>query len=152
MLSQSWMPVRLSVLAETKLSNSVHFVDQNFHLLFTQMTKVQDAHNVCVLQLTGSRQHLLCETNILTFLEQCCFTLSLQVEIKWLLKHGGYLVEGGPRHCGLHCHWGGTGSLTTGRTTWCCREGPEEGPPIWDHVSLQRENMQHQQLSACLCL
>lgn len=53
--SQNWRLVFLDLLVETKLCHSVHFVDKDFHLICTQMTKVQDAHDMRVLQLAGSR-------------------------------------------------------------------------------------------------
>ena len=41
--------VRLNLI----VCHSVHFVDQDLHLISAQMTKVQDAYDMHVLQLTG---------------------------------------------------------------------------------------------------
>lgn len=83
--------VFLDLLIETKLGHPVHFADEDLHLIGTQVTKVQDAHHMCVLQLAGTRQHLLCKTNIsgcgnrTRFWSDCAVT-------------GGYLAEEGQLH------------------------------------------------------
>lgn len=47
------------VLIERSLGHLVHLIDHHLHLVTTQMAKVQDAHQMRVLQLRGSRQDLL---------------------------------------------------------------------------------------------
>lgn len=86
--------VFLDLLIETKLCHPVYFADEDFHLISTQVTKVQDAHHMCVLQLAGTRQHLLCKTNISScgirtrFWSNCVVTGGL----------GGYLAQEGRLH------------------------------------------------------
>ena len=43
------------------IRHSVHFADQHFHLICSEATEVQDANDMRVLQLAGTRQHLVCE-------------------------------------------------------------------------------------------
>lgn len=57
------------LLAKTNLCHSVHFADKNLHLISTKMTKVQNTHDMCVLQFTRSHHHLLCNTKTFTLSE-----------------------------------------------------------------------------------
>lgn len=77
------------LLVKRNLRQPVHLADHDFHLISTQVTKVKDAHDMCVFKLTGSCQDFLCrkktqKTHILNI--KCKRCMCRQMLPEWTLS------------------------------------------------------------------
>lgn len=90
---------RIYFLIGPELCHSVHFADQHFHLIFSEVTKVQDANNVRVLQLAGGRQDLVCEKQ--TFWAEASFFSLAKHETVFVCNLWVFYLA-----WGVTLHWG----------------------------------------------
>lgn len=140
------------LLCEPELGHPVNFADHHFHLIYTEMTKVQDAHDVRVLQLAGSRQDLLWKQTFMWKRYLSHYTWSFVISTVKVDLRVVYLARGVTHHWGWQGHPEGRGSLTRGWRALCCHGDPEGDLQLWDQLCSRWEEMQHPQLSACLYL